>query len=143
MSITPSHSQIEQLAADSDDQPVVMLNLLRFKQRADGIDTRLSGQEAYARYGQEVAPFLSRVGGRVLLAVEARKMVIGPAALEWDMALLVEYPSTKHFLSMASDPAYLRVHEHRDAALADSRLIACRTLTSGAPGDEPRLAVQE
>jgi uncharacterized protein (DUF1330 family) len=125
MAITPSQTQIEQLASDASDRPVVMLNLLRFKDAADGIDTGVSGQEAYARYGVEAAPFLKRVGGRVLLAVEARQMVIGPEALEWDMAILVEYPSRKRFLQMATDPEYLAVHEHRDAALADSRLIAC------------------
>ena len=105
-----------------------MLNLLRFKQHADGIDEGLSGREAYELYGQGVGPFLAKVGGRVLNAVEARQVVIGPEEPEWDVALLVEYPSVGHFLQMASDPAYLEVHAHRDAALADSRLIACRPL---------------
>jgi uncharacterized protein (DUF1330 family) len=123
--ITPTQSQIERLAADPDDEPVVMLNLLRFKDDADGIDEGISGRDAYARYGREAAPFLERVGGRVLLAVEARETVIGPPELEWDMAILVEYPSRKHFLQMATDSEYLAVHEHRDAALADSRLVAC------------------
>ncbi len=125
MPITPTQHQIEQLAADPSEDPVVMLNLLRFKDAADGIDEGVSGQEAYARYGEAAAPFLERVGGRVLAAVQAHQMVIGPDALEWDMAILVEYPSRKHFLQMATDPEYLAVHEHRDAALADSRLIAC------------------
>jgi uncharacterized protein (DUF1330 family) len=125
--ITPTQSQVEQLAANPSEEPVVMLNLLRFKDAADGIDLGVSGEEAYARYGVQAAPFLERVGGRVLLAVQARAMVIGPEALEWDMAILVEYPSRKHFLRMATDPEYLAVHEHRDAALADSRLIACST----------------
>jgi hypothetical protein len=69
------------------------------------------------------------VGGRLLLAVEARQMVIGPDELEWDMALMVEYPSRKKFLEMATDADYLRVHEHRAAALTDSRLIACGALS--------------
>jgi hypothetical protein len=54
-------------------------------------------------------------------------MVIGPEALEWDMVLMAEYPSRQKFLEMATDADYLRVHEHRAAALADSRLIACST----------------
>ena len=134
MSITPTQSQIEQLAADTGSEPVVMLNLLRFKHTADGVDAGISGQEAHARYGQEAAPFLARAGGRVLNAVEASQMVIGPEALEWDMATLVEYPSRQSFLKMATDPEYLRVHQHRDAALADSRLIACRGFAFDAPG---------
>jgi uncharacterized protein (DUF1330 family) len=131
MPITPTQSQIEALAADDSGEPIVMLNLLRFKETADGIDDGLPGREAYARYGEAAAPFLTGVGGRVLSAVEGRQMVIGPEALEWDMALLVEYPSAKNFLSMAMDPDYLQIHAHRDAALADSRLIACRGFAFG------------
>ena len=56
-------------------------------------------------------------------------MVIGPEALEWDMALMVEYPSRAKFLEMAGNPDYLAVHAHRAAALVDSRLIACRALS--------------
>jgi len=125
MPLTPTQSQIERLAADDSDEPVVMLNLLRFKERADGIDEGVSGREAYDRYGAATAPFLAAVGGRLLSAVEASEVVIGPEEGEWDMALLVEYPSRKRFLEMASNPDYLAVHAHREAALEDSRLIAC------------------
>jgi uncharacterized protein (DUF1330 family) len=129
MAITPTQTQIEALMAGADPQePVIMLNLLRFKERADGIDEGVSGREAYERYAEAAAPFLERVGGRLLIGADAEQMVVGPDALEWDMALLVEYPSRQKFLEMASDPEYLRVHEHRAAALADSRLIACSAL---------------
>jgi uncharacterized protein (DUF1330 family) len=132
MAITPTQAQIEQLMDGADPgEPVVMLNLLRFKQQADGIDEGLSGREAYQRYAAATAPFLSGVGGRLLLAADARQMVIGPDALEWDMALMVEYPSRQKFLEMATDEGYLQAHEHRAAALADSRLIACSALSSG------------
>ncbi len=129
MPLTPTASQVERLAADGSEEPVVMLNLLRFKERADGIDEGVSGREAYALYGEQAAPFLAAVGGRMLSAVEARQVVIGPEETEWDLALLVEYPSRAKFLEMAVDPAYLKVHEHRAAALADSRLIACAKLS--------------
>ena len=44
--------------------------------------------------------------------------MIGPEEREWDMVLLVEYPSRQAFLAMAGDPGYLEVHEHREAAAA-------------------------
>jgi uncharacterized protein (DUF1330 family) len=127
--LTPTTSQIEALAAADSDEPVIMLNLLRFKDRADGIDEGMSGREAYALYGEQTAPFLAAVGGRLLSAVEAQQVVIGPEEGEWDVALLVEYPSRKRFLEMAVDPDYLAVHAHREAALADSRLIACAAMS--------------
>ena len=129
MALTPTQGQIEALMTGADpDEPVIMLNLLRFKERADGIDEGVSGREAYERYAAATAPFLAGVGGRLLVGADARQMVVGPEALEWDMALMVEYPSRQKFLEMASDADYQRVHEHREAALADSRLIACSAL---------------
>jgi uncharacterized protein (DUF1330 family) len=129
MAVTPTQTQVEQLMADADpSEPVIMLNLLRFKERADGIDDGVSGREAYERYAAATAPFLAGVGGRLLLGADAKQMVIGPEALEWDMALMVEYPSRQKFLEMATNEEYLRVHAHREAALADSRLIACSAL---------------
>jgi len=130
MSIFPTQSQLQELQSLPADEPVAMLNLLRFKERASAPDEGLSGREAYDRYGREAAPFLAKAGGRILNAVEARAVVIGPPEDEWDVALLVEYPSAQAFLAMATDPGYLQVHVHRDAALADSRLIATRPLAA-------------
>jgi uncharacterized protein (DUF1330 family) len=132
MPITPTEAQLKQLISSDSEEPVIMLNLLRFKDHADGIDEGLTGAEAYRRYGEQTAPFLQAVGGRLLFAVEASQVVIGPESREWDMALLVEYPSRQKFIEMAADPGYLAVHEHRAAALEDSRLIACSGLAGPA-----------
>ena len=126
--IKPTPEQLQSLATSAESGPVVMINLLRFKEQADGVDAEdgISGEEAYyERYATGVAPHLERVGGRVLLACAAQDSVIGPADGEWDVVLAVQYPSRAAFLSMVTDPEYLKVHEHRAAALADSRLIAC------------------
>ena len=127
MSIFPTEGQLRELQGLPDDEPVVMLNLLRFKERASAPDEGLTGLEAYERYGREAGPYLAKVGGRMLNGAVARQVVIGPED-EWDMVLLVEYPSARRFLEMASDPGYLQAHAHRDAALADSRLIATRLI---------------
>jgi uncharacterized protein (DUF1330 family) len=130
MPLEPTPAQLEQLASLAADQPVVMLNLLRFKERADGIDAAdgITGAEAYGRYSTGVIAHLERVGGRVLFAGSALASIIGPEAAEWDLALAVEYPSPQAFLAMVSDPDYQSLHEHRAAALADTRLIACAGL---------------
>lgn len=136
MPVHPTAHQVQGLAEANDDGPVVMLNLLRFKAQADGIDQGVTGPEAYARYGAAAEPFLNKVGGRLLMAVQPQESVIGPEAAEWDLVLLVEYPSRKKFLEMATDPNYLAIHAHREAALEDSRLIACSRL-AGAQRAEP------
>ncbi len=125
--IEPTPEQFQRLAGSDDEGPVVMVNLLRFKHRADGIDAGdgISGLEAYSRYGAAVMPHLARVGGRILMTLAATESVIGPVDGEWDMVIAAEYPSRQAFLEMTSDPDYLAIHGHRAAALADSRLIAC------------------
>jgi uncharacterized protein (DUF1330 family) len=127
MTIAPTREQLERLAASDDPEPVIMVNLLRFKDVADGIHSSdgITGADAYGRYAEAAAPHLARVGGRILLATAPQQSVIGPDESEWDLVVSVEYPSRKAFLAMATDPDYLKIHGHREAALADSRLIAC------------------
>lgn len=132
MSVLPTEHQLAELGSSSDDGPVVMLNLLRFKPMADGIDEGITGAEAYARYSAATEPFLRAVGGRLKVALQSQQTVIGPQEPEWDLVLLVEYPSRARFMEMASNPEYLKIHAHREAALADSRLIACADMTQAA-----------
>jgi uncharacterized protein (DUF1330 family) len=128
----PTMAQLAALQASSDEGPVVMLNLLRFHDDAHGIDAAdgITGAQAYARYGAGITRLLERAGGRVLLALSPHESVIGPEAGEWDLVLAVRYPSRAAFLRMIADPEYLAVHGHRAAGVADSRLVACTTLTA-------------
>lgn len=127
--IDPTAEQVKRLADSPDDQPIVMLNLLRFKQRADGPfeGDEISGREAYERYAEAVAPCLERIGGRVAFAIECAETVIGPDG-EWDVCAGAEYPSRAAFLEMVADPAFAEAHPLRTAALAESRLIVTTTL---------------
>jgi uncharacterized protein (DUF1330 family) len=132
VTLHPTREQLERLATADDEEPVIMVNLLRFKARADGIDAAdgITGAEAYARYAAAAASHLQRVGGRILVASEPRQSVIGPEEPEWDLVVSVQYPSRSAFLTMAMDPEYLKIHGHREAALADSRLIACKPVAA-------------
>jgi uncharacterized protein (DUF1330 family) len=104
-----------------------MLNLLRFKDRADGLleSEGISGAEAYARYAAETQHHLERVGGEVLWAGACDRALIGPTDGEWDVAAVVRYPSRSAFLEMVADPDYIQTSQIRTAALADSRLLPC------------------
>jgi uncharacterized protein (DUF1330 family) len=121
--IEPTADQIRTLAHSTDEGPIAMVNLLRFRDEALAPDEGMSGAEAYGIYSQGVAPFLEAAGGRVLSAVSCSESVIGPAEPEWHMTIIVEYPSRAAFLAMVGDPDYQEVARHRSAALSDSRLI--------------------
>ena len=119
-SVEPTREQIAALAARPADAPVVMINLLKF--RPDG------GRESYARYGQEVAPHLQRVGGKVLYAGGAPTQVIGEGEKPWwDASLVVEYPSPAAFIDMVTNEDYLKIHHYRVNALDRGDLIATST----------------
>ncbi len=42
---------------------------------------------------------------------------------EWDVILLVRYPTRRQFVDMVNDPDYQAIAPIRSAALADSRLV--------------------
>ncbi|MEE6136443.1 DUF1330 domain-containing protein [Mycobacterium sp. 050128] len=115
--LQPTPEQFAALAARPADAPVVMINLLKFK--AEG------GLERYAQYGREVTPHLERVGAAVRYMGGSPSVVIGEGEKPWwDTILVVEYPSPQAFIDMVTNEDYLKVHEHRAAALDRGDLIA-------------------
>ena len=132
MPIGPTKEQIQALLDSDLEAPVVMLNLLKFAERAagdggDGGDAQ-SGRDSYTRYGDRVRSMLEQTGARILWQGRADSVVIGGDADDWDAVILVEYPSRKAFIEMTSSPKYQEVSKDRTAGLADSRLIAMTQL---------------
>ena len=123
MAITPNEDQFLALAAAADDQPVVMLNLLKFKARAEHGDG--SGEDSYAKYGATAVAMVEERGGTVLWAGRADQILIGDPEEDWDQVVLVQYPSRAAFLDMVSQPEYLKAHEHRESGLERTVLVAC------------------
>ncbi|MBI2388107.1 MAG: DUF1330 domain-containing protein [Deltaproteobacteria bacterium] len=125
--VNPTREHIERFARGApDDRPIVMLNLLRFRDVADYPEPRpadVTGREAYSRYGRAVMPLLLEVGGQPLWMGKARASVIAPDGESWDEVLLVHYPSRSAFVRMVTSDAYQAIMHHRTAALSDSRLI--------------------
>lgn len=110
------------------DQAVVMLNLLRFRDRANyqpGDNAEpCSGFEAYMRYGAGVTPLIGAVGGELVWQGRQAAMLIGPQDKDWHLVALVRYPAAEAFVRMVASDEYKAVSLHRTAALQDSRLIA-------------------
>lgn len=110
--------------------PVVMLNLLRFREVADysaaprlAPETPISGAEAYRRYIEHTLPHLERSGGSLLFLGKGGNFLIGPTDERWDAALLVRQSSVEAFMAFASDAEYLSGIGHRLAAIEDSRIL--------------------
>jgi uncharacterized protein (DUF1330 family) len=124
--IRPNKAQFVELMEAPDEGPVVMLNLLKFKERAEGTDgTGGSGASEYAKYGDAAVAMVEARGGKVLWMGRADQILIGDVAQGWDSVALVQYPSRKAFIEMVSTPEYEQAHEHRESGLERTVLIAC------------------
>lgn len=110
--------------------PVVMLNLLRYRETADysatpelAPDEPITGEAAYRLYMEHTLPHLEKSGGRLLFFGRGGHFLIGPSGERWDAAMLVEQASPAAFMEFASNAGYLAGIGHRTAALEDSRLL--------------------
>lgn len=119
---------VSAMQADDPVAPVWILNLLRYRALAQsgfGVDG-LTGKEAYKVYGRKFAQLHPRFGGQPVWMGAADRSLIGGE--QWDVVLLVHYPTRRQFLQMLADPDYLAIAPIREAALADNRLIETRQL---------------
>ncbi len=125
--IAPEPEQIEELQKGPAEGPVVMVNLLRFKDKADAPDEGLSGEEAYGRYGARMVQWITSQGARVIWSGRVDSMVIGDTEERFHSIALVEYPSRAEFLRIAGDPRVAEYSVHRTAGLEMQWLIATTT----------------
>jgi uncharacterized protein (DUF1330 family) len=114
MPIEPTESQIKSFVTSEISGPIVMLNLLRFKPSG--------GRESYGRYADGVGPILDDIGAEIVFYGDAHAVVIGEEG-EWDVVVLVRYPSKDAFVEMIRLPEYQAITGLRAEALLDSRLV--------------------
>lgn len=115
MPVDPTGADLKRFLAEDPGGPVVMLNLLRFAP---------DGRNSYDAYAEAIAPFLRKVGGRVVYFGECSTALVAPEGHEWDAVLCVEYPSREAFSRMVSDPDYQQITGLRTRALTEAVLQA-------------------
>ena len=106
----------------ADTGPVVMLNLLKFKP---------SGFGFYAQYMAQARPILDRIGATVRYLGRGRERLLGDAADEWDLVLLVEYPTRGVLVDMLNSDEYCALLSLRDEGLERSVLLATDPIPTG------------
>ena len=119
--IQPKPSQLALMKNLPIDKAVVMINLLKFKERTE--DGKTTGQERYLEYSQKVIPFLKESGAEIIFMSKSFSTLIGPEAENWDHVALVKYPNIGSFFNMIQSKDYS--HALRSSALEDSKLIPC------------------
>ena len=112
--------------AETNNEPIVMVNLMQVKPSAVYEDPGLNnctGLEAFARYTSGSAKVRDEAGAELIWSGNAIQMPIGPTEKSWDIVALVRYPNARAYLTMRATDEYQAARVHRRAALYDSRLI--------------------
>ena len=118
--VMPNDQQMTSFLEEGKDQPIYMVNLLKFKGKAvypDKRETDLTGEEAYAIYSQEVIKHLEKVGGKPIFGGKVARLMLGEVEDLWDVVAIAMYPNRKAMLDMISDPEYIKSAQHRAAGL--------------------------
>lgn len=122
----PTSDQLTPLAAGDASEPICMLNLLRFKDKAeypDGRATTLTGREAYMLYAASMQKIVEGAGGKFIYSGLIGPVVIGEVEDKWDIVGVVQYPSRAEFHRIATSPEVQEIGVHRTAGLAGQLLL--------------------
>jgi uncharacterized protein (DUF1330 family) len=133
--VMPQPEQAKAFFFGEEQGPMVMVNLLKFKAKADypdGRDSELSGKDAYLRYGAAVTKCLEMVGGHAVFSGNVTGLILGVVEELWDMVALAYYPSPKAMMDMVALPEYQGIEVHRFAGLKGQLNI--RTAPGMMPG---------
>ncbi|MGJ8536417.1 MAG: DUF1330 domain-containing protein [Parasphingopyxis sp.] len=112
--------QIAKLMEPGPDGPIFMVNLLKFKDRAeyaDGRETDLTGREAYAIYGRAVAEILPKFGGKPVFVGDVTFLSLGQVEELWDEVAIASYPARADMVRMSMSPEWQEISVHRTAGL--------------------------
>ncbi len=132
--VVPNQEQMAGFSEAGPDGPIYMVNLLRFKDKAeyqDGRETDLSGREAYGLYAEGVTKLLAEVGGSVVFNGGVERLMLGEVEDLWDSIAIAMYPSRGAMLKMMMVDGMKDISVHREAGLEGQLNI--ETTSDGIP----------
>jgi uncharacterized protein (DUF1330 family) len=135
--IDPSPENFQAFKDLPRDEPIHMLNLLRYRDLAEYPEGHehagkgWSGRRAYQEYGATSGPIFRGVGGVIVWRGAFQTMVTGPGDKHWDDGFVAQYPSSAAFFAMLKNPDYQLAVVNRTAALVDSRLMRFKPGAAG------------
>jgi uncharacterized protein (DUF1330 family) len=113
MAVNPTGRALKEFLESAPDEPVTMLNLLRFRE---------GGQASYERYLAHFRGHAEEVGAEVVYYGTGAAALVAEPGQDWDAVLLVSYPTRRAFSDMVRSPAYQEGTRLRDDALVEAVL---------------------
>ena len=116
-----SQERVEAMLEPGPEGPIFMVNLLKFKDKADyedGRETDLTGREAYGLYGVEVMKIIQEYGGEIAFVGDVTFLALGQVEELWDEVAIAKYPNRRALFDMSSSEIWQAASVHRTAGLA-------------------------
>jgi len=138
--VKPNEQQIAGFFEEAPEGPIYMVNLLKFKDKAeyeDGRETDLTGREAYNLYGAGVTKLLLKVGGGPMFSASVERLMLGEVEELWDVVAIAMYPSRAAMLEMMQMNEMQEISVHRSAGLAGQLNIETVDVQGPWLGSEP------
>lgn len=123
LGVYPSPQGLLGLLRKPNDVPVVMVNLLRFKEWTEELGEGMTGAEAYALYAEPVLPLVEEYGCRLIWTGRVEVSSGHPASEYFHAIALLEYPSDLVFLQVVFDPRMAEISGPRAAGLVGQWLV--------------------
>lgn len=111
---------VQQLMQPGPEGPIFMVNLLKFKDKAeyeDGRECSLTGKEAYMIYGRAVSEILLKFGGKAIFAGDVTFLTLGQVEELWDEVAIAMYPQRADMVRMSMSAEWQEAAVHRTAGL--------------------------
>ncbi len=108
-----SAERIEEMQQQGPDGPIHMVNLLKFKEKAeyeDGRETDLSAQA--------VSEIIRHYGGELMFAADVTFLALGQVEELWDEVAIATYPNRRALFDMSTSDEWRAASVHRTAGLA-------------------------
>lgn len=120
-SVYPNEAQMQGFSEAGPEGPIYMVNLLKFKEKAeypDGRESNLTGAQAYGIYGEAVSKLLTEFGGAPMFSADVERLMLGEVEELWDKIAIAMYPSRGAMMEMMQSPKMQEIGIHRAAGLA-------------------------
>lgn len=127
----PNEEQIKGLLEAGPEGPIAMLNLLKFKPRAeyeDGRETTLTGREACELYEDGVGKILGEIGGYLGFTSDVERLMLGEVEELWDAVAIAVWPSRQAMFEVLQSESFQAISVHRAAGLAGQLNIETSSL---------------
>lgn len=116
MPVDPTGADLKRYLAEDPGGPVAMLNLIKLKPEG--------GEAGYRAYCAAFEGHAGRFGATTLHVGDLGTDVVRRDDFDWDVVLVVQYPSRRAFCDMVADPEYQKITHLRTESVAEAVLQA-------------------